>query len=119
MFPIPGSAAVTPRWEVVLTGHVEGDRQDAEVVGLEVAKSYVPEPFYLGSGDRPRRSVFRVQDGSWLVKLRGYQTEVHFRVSVGELVHGEEEIPVPLPECKPVRRTGTFASLRFLITGSF
>ncbi|MFJ6573761.1 hypothetical protein ACIQNU_40850 [Streptomyces sp. NPDC091292] len=106
-------------WQLTRTQHVEGDRQEAEAAGLRVAKTHVPEGFHLYPGDTPRRSVFVLREGSWLVSLGIRQAEVHFRVSVGELVHTAEESTAPRPAPVAGRGHHTLAWLKFLVTGSF
>ncbi|MGX1127908.1 hypothetical protein RKD49_000098 [Streptomyces glaucescens] len=109
----------TPHWALRRTEHVEGNQDDAEAAGLQVAKTHIPESFYLRSGDRPHRSVFATQPGMWLIRLRSRQLEGHFRVTVGQLVHVEEELEAALPEWFPEYSHSTWSHLKFLLGGSF
>ncbi|MEU2281624.1 hypothetical protein ABZ614_06590 [Streptomyces sp. NPDC013178] len=83
------------RWRLVESQHVEGGKQQAEVAARELALGRDPDPSFTNGrgapGSRPGRSVFRMQDGSWLVKVKYRLAETHYRVSIGELIHTEEE----------------------------
>ncbi|MET9515856.1 hypothetical protein [Streptomyces sp. NPDC002994] len=103
------------QWELALTEHVEGGSSDAEAAGTRLAESHVPDLMFIPEGDRPQRCVFRMQDGSWLVKLNTRHTETHFRVSTGQLVHTEEETTRPVPEYQG-KGFGTWAGLKFLLS---
>ncbi|MEU2752467.1 hypothetical protein ABZ613_40485 [Streptomyces collinus] len=109
----------TRQWELRWTEHVEGDQDDAEAAGLQLAKAHIPEAFYVRPGDRPHRSVFSTQSGTWLVKLRSRQSEVHFRVTASQLVYVEEEVAVALPEWFPEYSHSTWSHLKFLLGGTF
>ncbi|CAL9338670.1 hypothetical protein SUDANB176_00220 [Streptomyces sp. enrichment culture] len=109
----------TPHWDLRRTEHAEGNQEDAEAAGLQVAKTHIPESFCLRRGDRPHRSVFAAQPGTWLIKLRSRRLEAHFRVTVGQLVHVEEELEAALPEGFPEYSHSTWSPLKFLLGGSF
>ncbi|MBD0419290.1 hypothetical protein H0H10_08900 [Streptomyces sp. TRM S81-3] len=107
-----------PQWEMRQTEHVEGSQEDAQAAGLRMAKTHIPESFYLRPGDRPHRSVFATQAGTWVVQLKSRQAEAHFRVTVGQLVHTEEELGGSLPEWFPEYSSSTWSYLKFLLGGS-
>ncbi|MFG2129029.1 hypothetical protein ACGFNV_14690 [Streptomyces sp. NPDC048751] len=88
------------RWHLVASQHVEAGRQAAEARARELADSHVPQHVAkrLEPRGRPHRSVFRMQDGTWLVRVRYGYAKTHFRVSMGELVRTEEEVEGGLKE---------------------
>jgi hypothetical protein len=100
------------------TEHVEGSQEDAQAAGLRMAETHIPESFYLRPGDRPHRSVFATQAGTWMVQLKSRQVEVHFRVTVGQLVHAEEELASPLPDRFPEYSSSTWSNVKFMLWGS-
>ncbi|MBZ4318938.1 hypothetical protein [Streptomyces huiliensis] len=82
------------RWQLVVSEHIDGGREAAEVRAEELASAHVPAYIarFLNPGGRPQRSVFRMVDGSWLVQVKLRWDETHFRVHVGRLTLTEEEI---------------------------
>ncbi|MER5295627.1 hypothetical protein ABT382_26665 [Streptomyces pharetrae] len=118
-FDVWEPTCLRPEWSLVHGEYVEGGEEDARDVGERLAREHVPELMAVGMlpGDRPHRGVYRVPDGSLLVRVKGRHRECRFRVSVGELVYSEEEITAPRPEGKAPRRHATLFYLRFLLFG--
>ncbi|MFJ8882429.1 hypothetical protein ACIRJR_03335 [Streptomyces sp. NPDC102402] len=100
---VEGKVLSLHRWHLAATQHVDGDRAAAEVRAEELASSHIPQYIAkrLKAGSRPYRSVFRMPDGTWLVKMKSGYQETHFRVSTGELVLMEEEIKGQDPPAPP------------------
>ncbi|MFJ3902260.1 hypothetical protein [Streptomyces sp. NPDC090025] len=82
------------RWHLARTTEVEGDRSAAEAAARELAESHLPAQIarFLNPGGRPARQIYRMPDGTLLVRLTRAYDETRFRVSVGELVSSQEEI---------------------------
>ncbi|MEU6673798.1 hypothetical protein [Streptomyces sp. NPDC046925] len=91
------------RWHLVAGEPVDGGRAAAEARAEGLAGSHIPQCMerFLRAGGRPYRSVYRMHDGSWLVKLKYRSDELHFRVSTGELAFMEEEIEGQDPPKRP------------------
>ncbi|MEU6574278.1 hypothetical protein [Streptomyces sp. NPDC046805] len=99
------SSFLQHRWQLVAGHHVDGGKRAAESKAEELADSHVPQCIArrLNPGGRPRRSVFRMHDGTWLVQVKYRYDELHFRVGIGELVRAEEEIKGKEPPEPPKR----------------
>ncbi|MFJ8434676.1 hypothetical protein ACIQ9P_25590 [Kitasatospora sp. NPDC094019] len=93
------------RWDLTRTVEVEGDRAAAETAALALADSYVPERIarFLNPGGRPERNVYRLPDGTLLVRMKRSYDEIRFRIGVGELISAQEEIE---GERRPERPNG-------------
>ncbi|MFJ4796773.1 hypothetical protein [Kitasatospora purpeofusca] len=84
------------RWHLARTTEVEGTREAAGAAAWSLADSHVPDSIgrflYLYPGARPGRQVYRMPDGTLLVRVTHRYDESRFRVSVGELVAAQEEV---------------------------
>ncbi|CAM5582571.1 hypothetical protein SGLAM104S_04827 [Streptomyces glaucescens] len=97
-------ACLRPEWSLVHGEYVEGE-EDARDVGERLAREHIPELIAVGMlpGDRPHRGVYRVPDGSLLVRVKGRHRECRFRVSVGGagVFGGGDHSPPPGRESPP------------------
>ncbi|MEK2493261.1 hypothetical protein WN990_27270 [Kitasatospora purpeofusca] len=93
---IDGSGYDLYRWHLAQTTEVQGTRAAAEAAARSLADSHVPDKIsrflYLYPGARPGRQVYRMPDGTLLVRMTRRNDEAHFRVSVGELIASQEEV---------------------------
>ncbi|MFC4469544.1 hypothetical protein ACFPH6_34415 [Streptomyces xiangluensis] len=107
---IDGRVLGVRRWHLVTSEQVEGGRGAAEARAEELASRHVPQHIarHLKPGGRPHRSLFRMQDGTWLVRVKRSYEEAHFRVSVGELIRAEEEIEERKPSTRETGRQSFF-----------
>ncbi|WP_030396454.1 hypothetical protein [Kitasatospora purpeofusca] len=82
------------RWHLARTTEGEGTREAAEAAARSLADSHVPDSVgrFLYPGARPGRQVYRMPDGTLLVRLTRRYDETRFRVSVGELIAVQEEV---------------------------
>ncbi|TYC73635.1 hypothetical protein [Streptomyces sp. CB01881] len=88
------------RWQLAPPKEAPLGREQAVELAEETARTYLPRESGEPAGT-PARRVFRLPDGGFLVQLHYRGWKRHFRVSVGELVHAEEEAPPPSPANPP------------------
>ncbi|MFB8203715.1 hypothetical protein [Kitasatospora purpeofusca] len=92
---IDGSSYDLYRWHLAQSTEVLGTREAAEAAARALADSHVPERFgrllSLYPGARPGRQVYRMPDGTLLVRMTRRHNETRFRLSVGELIASQEE----------------------------
>lgn len=82
------------RWSIIWYDEVAGGAAAAEEEAERLAREHIPHEFrrvvdHLG---HPGRTIFRLADGSWLVRtwLLHVTDPVAFKVSIGRRVHHEE-----------------------------
>lgn len=65
----------------------DGGREAADKLARKLAMEYVPGEVTVEAGGTPARKVFRVNDGSWLVEVRGIDHKRTLcRIATAELV---------------------------------
>ncbi|MEV0533990.1 hypothetical protein [Kitasatospora sp. NPDC050463] len=86
------------RWQLSKERQV-ADRDAAGALAEELAGTYLPQsPFRIKAG-RGRR-IYRLPDGTLLVRIRDGSTRIHFRVTVAELVAEVAEVTEVTPPPK-------------------
>ncbi|MFF7995578.1 hypothetical protein ACFZDG_38135 [Kitasatospora xanthocidica] len=97
---VAGESTGYHRWELGKPLEAPKGREQALALAEEAARSHVPREGGRPEG-KPARRVFRLAEGSWLVEVQYQHWTRHFRVSVAQLVHVEEEVPPPRPTTPP------------------
>ena len=104
---VAGESATYYRWELARSQAAPGGREQAREAAEEFARTYVPKEGADPQG-RPSRKVYRQSADSWLVEVGHQYWKRHFRVSVAELVHTEDEAPAPRPVAAEPPKRGLF-----------
>ncbi|MGV9271226.1 hypothetical protein ACWDRR_42060 [Kitasatospora sp. NPDC003701] len=91
------------RWQLAKERQAT-DREAADALAEELARTYLPQSrSHIGAGHG--RRIYRLPDGTLLVRITDRSTRVHFRVTVAALVaEVPEAAKVPEPAPQPKRR---------------
>ncbi|MFF4324811.1 hypothetical protein [Streptomyces sp. NPDC001568] len=85
------------RWRVAGSYFIDGGEERAVEVAEDAARNYLPRELaeHARSGDVPGRRAFLTRDGAWVVSIAQRGRGCHIRVTVGRLVHLQDESEAP------------------------
>ncbi|MEU8779487.1 hypothetical protein [Streptomyces sp. NPDC048606] len=85
------------RWRMAGSYFIDGGEERAQEVAVDAARHYLPRELadHARPGDVPGRSAFQTGDGAWMVSIRQRGRGCHVRVTIGRLVHLQDESEAP------------------------